>query len=100
MRTVQGIFNVVIRKGFYTDDRFSTSFMCNALDTAWWDDVITGPEMFLALCEIRGYLRVLRKAGGRKCSALENALELVGLPNDFEARLAIYKDWKNRPFPR
>lgn len=103
MRTVQEIFNVVIAEGyygefpFYTDNPFMTGFMCFALDRAYQESLITFNERDLAKREISRYLKALW--GGIGGSNLKRCLVKRGLPSTSKARLAIYKDWKNRPLP-
>ena len=44
---------------------------------------------------IHKYLRTISPG----YNSLHLALREAGLPSDYKSRLAIYKDWKNRPYP-
>jgi hypothetical protein len=88
--TVQEVFNKVIELGYYTDKgKLEWSWMCNALDAMYCNNHITAKELSAALKEIQEYLD--------DSMYLNRLLIIKGLPSDFYARLAIYKDWKNRP---
>ena len=86
---VQDVFNIVIDGGFYSQD--NTVFMCNALHKAYWDDFISCRELVKCTEQIEGYI------GRSRISTLETKLKHNSLPHNFEHRLAIYRDWANRP---
>lgn len=92
VRSIQEIFNVVIEEGFYKSP--SCSLMCFALIDAFDAGVISSEEMDAAHEAIRNYLT---QTGEYNPIFLKSALFLSGLPYSFEDRLAIYKDWDNRP---
>src|SRR5690554_3155291 len=85
-RSVQEIFDAVIDAGFYTE---RTEWMCFSLRGAYSNGVISVKEMEIAECEIDEYL------GGY--SLLETKLYHNDLPCEFPDRLAIYRNWSNRP---
>src|SRR5690606_14666269 len=85
-RSAQEIFDAVIDAGFYTD---STDWMCHSLELARRCGVISKEEKEIARREIRAYL-------GR-FTLLETKLYHYSLPNQFSDRLAIYRNWANRP---
>lgn len=92
MRTVQEVFNDVIDEGFYFDESTygkSARHMCGALYYAWYNGHITEAEYQRADAEIREYLQ--------DHAFLRYALEVTGLPHEYEDRLAIYRNWANRP---
>ena len=84
---VQDVFNRVIDVGFYSE---AMDWMCVSLLNARDVGLISVSEHKQARGEIRAYLP-------SKYLTLEGALEANGLPCDFEFRLAIYRDWANRP---
>ena len=87
---IQDIFDRVINQRYYdTSCTFST--MCHALHWAWSWGEISEDEYLLAREQIWEYLRPF------SCAYLKKALEKAGLPNNIEARTAIYRDWANRP---
>ena len=85
-RSVQEIFDAVIDAGFYT---VYTDFMCFSLRRACSKGVISVKEMEIAWCAIDEYL------GGY--AFLESKLYYYNLPYEFYDRLAIYRNWSNRP---
>lgn len=87
MKTIQKIFDTVIDRGFYASK--ATIFMCWALDEALYRDVITKVEHHIAINEIQNYLN--------GWATLQSALQRHDLPHSFPDRLAIYKNWANRP---
>jgi hypothetical protein len=98
-RNVQQIFNKVIKSGIYKDTDFegadsegaSSRYMCLALSRAKFVGVITKEDCDKASFAIDSYLRPASFV------TLRGVLSYMDLPCDFSARLAIYKDWKNRP---
>lgn len=109
-RPIQEIFNIVIESGCYgeheyykpvNDDNLQSDdcywsedvrdFMCGALSVARHRGLISYMEADQAKTEIQKYLKPINRA------YLSSALKDTGLPHDFNARLAIYKDWANRP---
>lgn len=94
-RDVQAVFNKVIDAGYYGELRpLGTGrvcpYMCIALDRARNNGFITWDECTLAKTAISDYLT--------ECfSSLANALAYNRHPCSISARLAIYRDWANRP---
>lgn len=92
-RTLQEIFNVVIDKGYYKEFGVrGSSFMCNALFGAYCADVITRKEHDKALDAIGNYIDKYTSD-----ITLKSALINLNRPYNFSDRLAIYRNWKNRP---
>ena len=92
--TVQDIFNTVINHGYfksYFSIHKCSEYMCLALDFAQIDGVITPAEADIARLAIEEYLDI------SGCISLTLALQESQLPNGFERRLRIYRDWANRP---
>lgn len=87
MTDVQTIFDKVIASGRYSEAR--TLFMCTALAACLHADTLTYEEVLAAKNEIDHYLG--------DYNTLERALIGAGLPRQFKDRLAIYRDWANRP---
>lgn len=85
-RSVQEIFDVVIGEGFYTKHSY---WMCPSLRSAFVEGVISRKEMVKARREIEIYLG--------PHYTLESRLYFHDLPCKFSDRLAIYRDWANRP---
>lgn len=94
-RDVQAVFDTVIDAGYYGELQPLVSgrvspYMCIALNYARDDGVITWDECTLAKTEISNYLP--------ECvSKLVTALAMNNLPHCFTSRLALYRDWANRP---
>lgn len=89
-RNIQQVFNKVIKDGFFTEaDTKGSSAMCLSLCSASIYGSITEEERLKAKASIQDYLR--------NYGFLRGALFHSNLPCDFAARLAIYKDWENRP---
>lgn len=87
---IQLIFDTVIDYGFYKDrDEGGVPLMCVALERAEKAGVISQLERDSAKHEISKYLRGFGSLGG--------ALWYKEKPWQFEHRLAIYKDWANKP---
>lgn len=101
IRPIQEIFDAVIDSGIYAkDNRYSPScstledrrdYMCGALAVASAHGVISDDERLFAKHKIDLYLAI----SGR--SYLKQALEYYNLPSEFSDRLAIYRNWANRP---
>ena len=85
-RSVQEIFDAVIDGGFYTEH---CDCMCFSLEGALRAGVISKEEGRIADREISEYLDPY--------PLLKSKLHWHGLPSKFSDRLAIYRDWKNRP---
>ena len=85
-RSVQEIFDAVIDGGFYTE---YTDWMCLSLSDAHLEGVISKKEREIARREIGEYLGSF--------GTLESKLYHYNLPYEFPDRLAIYRNWKNRP---
>lgn len=84
--SVQETFNKVIEHEIYDEN---LPLMCYALREANKLGVISDSEYSLAQAEILGYLKGFGSLGG--------LLNHKNLDYKFEARLAIYKDWANKP---
>lgn len=98
LRTVQQLFNVVIDSGHYSNTNPYTAekgsaWMCCAVGDAYEEHLITYDEREKVLRAINGYLHSMYGGQG----LLRTALNENGLPCEFNDRLAIYRDWKNRP---
>lgn len=100
MKTTQEIFNLAISTGLYGPDavrilcpdnkwRDAKRHMCFSLQHLYYSKQITNEEYAQADREINRYLR--------EFGYLPSALEANSLPSSFQDRLAIYKDWENRP---
>jgi len=87
MKTTQEIFDLVIDQGFYTTE--TSMYMCWALDKALRLGDITKEEHCIATKEIEDYLD--------GWFTFQTALRESGLPRSFQNRLAIYRNWANRP---
>jgi hypothetical protein len=95
MRSVQAIFNVVVLNGFYpkkVNGKYDNDYMCNALYDTWTHHNITSDEYGLAMGAIKEYLGDFY--------TLYEALKTNGLPATASDRLAIYKNWVDRPVIR
>ena len=88
MRTTQEILNAVIASGHYRKESPAPE-MCISLINAWKDRVITHTEYKQAFIEIQDYIRGF--------AFLSTALAANDLHADRPSRLALYKDWENRP---
>lgn len=86
MKTVQEIFDLVINARYYNE---TEDLMCLSIAYAKNRELITEGECQSALNEIDNYL-------GNVVS-LRFFLLCHGEDPSFERRLAIYKDWENRP---
>lgn len=91
---IQEVFNTLIAEGYYKN------YMCDAVNAAYYDP--DGPftdhtEADLVLAEIEKYLRKPYEDFPHTFFSLECALIHNNLPSDYETRLAIYKDWENKP---
>lgn len=84
---VQNVFDKVIEAGVYGES--TDVLMCKALKFAKAASIISDEEFVLANAEIRKYLSGFGSLGGL----------LANKERDwsFTARLAIYKDWANKP---
>lgn len=113
-RTIQELFNIVIDAGHYWyeihhrpyyNERLkklmpaSDDAMCIAANHAFKAGIITGDELNKIKNACREYVKSLSFTyyDGESYSFLEYALYGCYLPSDFHARLAIYRDWANRP---
>lgn len=83
---VQQVFDTVILKGFYNDHH---TLMCHSLKAAARHGIISKDEFVLADSEIRKYLGGFGSLGGLLSNKEQDW--------SFAARLAIYKDWANKP---
>lgn len=99
-RTVQQLFNAVIDGGFYSERYFElgepfppSEWMCCAVTSAVKANCVTAEEAGKIDRAINQYLHSMYIAAG----TLATALRRNDLPANFNDRLAIYRDWKNRP---
>lgn len=83
---IQALFDKVIDSGYYRH-----LGMCESVSRARVAGILNDQEARLLPDTIYGYLIPTGYTW------LFAALEANGLPNGREARLAIYKDWANRP---
>lgn len=103
-KVVQQIFNAVIAAGYYSEHEVydageisaygpgdKRDFMCGALRIALHFGVISAGKYVLAKKAVSLYMDQSDRA------YLESALKEAGMPSSFEYRLALYKDWANRP---
>jgi hypothetical protein len=91
-KTTQAVFNIVIDKGHYgTGALHRSDFMCIALKLAYDNGHITTKDYNTALAEIDTYI------DSPTTSVLKNYLIERDLYYSFNDRLAIYRDWANRP---
>lgn len=100
----QTILNRIIAAGYYTEDsgpteagHWGSPFMCNAAKNAAADGVIHADYAKQVRAEIAEYFK--NALPNSNDANLKRRLQLHNLPSDYSARLAIYKDWKNRPIP-
>lgn len=98
MSTVQQTFNTVIAHDYYGDlDYSGSNYMCNALKAACRDGVICYSDFRQARAAINEYILELDPHGDAAGTTLSYCLQVSSLPCNFSDRLAIYKDWENRP---
>lgn len=96
-RNLQDIFNAVIDGSYYTNLCARTNpegnaiWMCTSLTIACEEEIITAEELNKAKESIDKYLKHLGT------STLQATLVLAGKPSNYEARLAIYRNWAKRP---
>lgn len=86
---LQSIFTAVIEAGLYDD---KNPLMCYSLLHAEHCGTIDPAERDFAINAIKEYLSGFGSLGG--------FLDYKKHDYDFKARLAIYKDWDNRPFQK
>lgn len=91
-RDIQDIFNAVIDGGHYTENSSGNAWMCESLERAYKGGSIGRREYRKAKNEIFFYL-----GGFSGYATLEGALWFNDLGHGFEERLAIYRNWANRP---
>ncbi len=94
----QEILNLVIDGGFYTESKETPSktvFMCIAIKYAMIAGAVSEADYNATretidewLCNVGDY---------SKDVVLEDVLEEVGIPNTYEERVKIYRNWDNRP---
>lgn len=85
---VQDVFDKVIAAKYYSEYN-GVVLMCEALKNAARDGSINLEEFKLAKDEIRAYLGGFGSLGG--------LLDDKGQAWQFNARLAIYENWTNKP---
>lgn len=89
---MQRILNIALE--FYTP---KTTGICVSICYVYDQNLITRDEYVRAKDEISNYMDELSPKYYH--AFLTNALKEVGLPHEYEDRLAIFKDWENRPKP-
>lgn len=95
---MQELLNRIIDAGHYQKEYTQTAseYMCNAALLASDAGVITVQEALYVERECLAYIQELLPGTS---APLNNALFHAGLPSGFNERLAIYRDWANRPMP-
>ena len=89
MKTTQEILNCAISHMY---DRNTMYYMCYAIENTF---PLSSFEKYRAQRKIRKYIHEL--CPNIECMTLRKALAWRDLPFHFDDRLAIYKDWENRP---
>lgn len=93
-KTIQQVFDLAIETGAYD---FDNRYMCHAIDTLAVQGLIADHESIKVKTAINKYIGQVIYEDGSKVISLHSALSIRKIPNDFYDRLAIYKDWANRP---
>lgn len=90
MRDIQEIFNLIITEGLF-DDKYGDGdvYMCDSVDSAFHQDIITAEEREYVKNNISKYIR--------GTFSLRGTLKRNGHPHEYEHRKALYLDWANRP---
>lgn len=90
MRDIQAIFNLIITEGLF-DDKYEDGdvYMCDSVDSAYHQDIITAEERECVKSNISKYIK--------GAFSLRGMLKRNGQPHDYEDRRALYLDWANRP---
>ena len=88
MRSIQEVFNLAIAHAGYPE---VNGYMCSAVAVLRRDNRISVEERDSTWYSIDDYLEPAKSV------FLEWALRAKGLPSTPNDRLAIYKDWANRP---
>jgi len=99
---IQDIFNKVIALGVYDEDYtlevegldYLGKYMCDALVVACY--FLHGPNS-LSVDEYKYAEDAIAEYIGDSSHTLKGTLKDNGLDSSFKARLAIYKNWNNRP---
>ena len=90
---IQRILDIVLESERYQNH---SSHMCICLAVAALDGLITKKEELFVKEEIAKYLG--HTFGGEHYLTLRGALKCNGKPHDDKDCLAVYLDWKNRPY--
>lgn len=94
-KTTQEVFDIVIDSGYYANCSIlnpdKSYFMCVALRLAYDDKLVTNKERCATLTQIDAYIT------STTSHVLKTYLIERNLPYAFNDRLAIYRDWANRP---
>lgn len=99
MRSVQELFNLIIDKGYYGEERAvktsegtpASELMCHAISYASTDKIISLGEKQRLTKAVQSYIRPFFEV------TLKHHLETLGRPSTLEDRIKIYRDWENRP---
>ena len=103
LRSVQQVFDSVIRAGLFAEQSywpFSSTHMCDALYLAKLTNVIAEAEFEQAIAEIRKYMDEILKDVEYKEEkrTLLKIYKLLGKDNTPKARMWVYKNWADRPY--
>lgn len=95
--SIQQIFNKALP--FYAPDFGHIEGFCLCLQVACEQNLITIGEFRDACAVIQEYIEELNSLTNQTIPDifLSRALKSANLPYGFEDKLAIYKDWENRP---
>lgn len=90
MRDIQEIFNLIIAEGLFNDNcEDGDVYMCDSVDSAYYQGIITADEREYVKSNISKYIR--------GAFSLRGMLKRNGLAHEYEDRRALYLDWANRP---
>lgn len=93
-RTIQEIFNAVIKLGYYTNKPNAPKcYMCISLKAACREQQITQGERDKASKAIESYMATIPGNWG----TLGNALKWGGADSSREAQMNVYLNWDKRP---
>jgi len=109
--SIQAVFDAVITGKLYSpaipdydaksSSVYASTYMCNALRNALGTGVITVAQQELAQEAIFLYMQDLgsNALDIEELGGLDDYLAYHGFSGSDAARLAIYSDWLNRPYP-
>lgn len=96
-RTTQEVFNIILDSGMYVSKPDyvevdeTSMFMCHCILYARDLNLITSIEEKQTIASIAEYIK------DRPRMSLAEKLKKNNLPNSYQDRLAIYRDWANKP---